>query len=45
MTPFTLPASILDRPITGTPALAGAGTFREALGDGPGLVIFVRHLG
>ena len=45
MTPFTLPESLLQSPISATPALAGASTFGAALGDEPTIVVFVRHLG
>ena len=45
MTPFTLPESILQSPISATPTLAGASTFGAALGDEPTIVVFVRHLG
>lgn len=45
MSLLTLPDTILDRPVRGTPALSPATTLREALGDRPTVVVFVRHLG
>jgi len=44
MTSFELSAALLDAPIQGN-GLQNASTLREALGQSPTIVMFVRHFG
>jgi hypothetical protein len=45
MKPFRLDDAILDAPVRGSANLGDASTLRDALGNRPTLVAFVRHFG